>query len=77
VRTDFQVVARRLGAQSQTGSRFFFVSVKQVVREALATLQADRPLVIPGFTMKFAMFVTRVTPMPVLRLLLRLSPGRG
>ncbi len=77
VRTEFQVVARRLGAQSQTGSKFFFVSVEQVVREALAALQADRPLVIPGFTMKFAMFATRITPMPVLRLLLRLSPRTG
>jgi len=76
VRTEFQEVARRPGAQLQSGSRVFFVSVEQVVREALTAFEADRPLVIPGFTMKFAMLVSRLMPMPVLRLVARLSPGR-
>jgi len=47
------------------------------VRAALAALEADRPLVIPGLAMKFAMLLSRLMPMPVVRLALRLSPGRG
>jgi hypothetical protein len=40
-------------------------------------LEADRPLVIPGFPMKLGMFLLRITPMPILRLLSRFSPRRG
>ncbi|HEY5991043.1 MAG TPA: hypothetical protein VIU10_00550, partial [Candidatus Udaeobacter sp.] len=68
---------KRPGARPETGSKFFFVSIAQVVREALAALEADRPLVIPGFAMKLAMFLTRLMPMPVVRLVLRLSPRRA
>ena len=77
VRTEFQQVAKRPGAQPEMGSRIFFVSTEHVVREALAALEADRPLVIPGFAMKFAMFLSRLMPMPVVRLALRLSPRRS
>jgi uncharacterized protein len=77
VHTEFAEVAKRPGGQARTGSKIFYVSVKQVVRAALAALQADRPVVIPGLTMKFAMFLTRLFPMPVVRLAFRLSPGRG
>src|SRR5262249_6788145 len=77
VRTEFPEVAKRPGAQPEMGSKIFFVSVKQVVRAALAALQADRPLVIPGFAMKFAMLLSRLMPMPVVRLAFRLAPKRG
>ena len=77
VRTQFQQVAKRPGAQPEMGSRIFFVSTEQVVREALAALEADRPLVILGIAMKLAMLLTRLMPMPVVRLVLRLSPVRG
>ena len=77
VRTQFQQVAKRPGAQPEMGSRIFFVSTEQVVREALVALEADRPLVIPGIAMKLAMLLTRLMPMPVVRLVLRLSPVRG
>ena len=77
VRTEFQEVAKRPGGQPEMGSKIFFVSVRQVARAGLAALEADRPLVIPGFAMKFAMFLSRLMPMPVVRLALRLSPGRG
>ena len=77
VQTEFQEVASRPGAQPERGSKIFFVSSKQVVREALAALEADRPLVIPGFAMKLAMFLTRLFPMPVVRLILRFSPSRA
>jgi uncharacterized protein len=74
VHTEFQEVARRPGAHPKSGSKLFFVSVEQVVREALAALEADRPQVIPGFAMKFAMLVSRLMPMPLLRLLFRVVP---
>jgi hypothetical protein len=77
VRTEFQQVAKRPGARPEMGSKIFFVSTEQVVRAALAALEADRPLVIPGLAMKFAMLLSRLMPMPVVRLALRLSPGRG
>ena len=77
VRTEFQEVAKRPGGQPEMGSKIFFVSVRQVARAGLAALEADRPLVIPGFAMKFAMFLSRLMPMPVVRLILRLSPKRG
>jgi short-subunit dehydrogenase len=77
VHTEFQEVAKRPGAQPDTGPEFVFVPVEQVVRDALTTLEADRPLVIPGLPMKLGMFLVRITPMPILRLLSRLSPKRG
>ena len=77
VHTEFQEVAKRPGAQPDTGPEFVFVPVEQVVRDALAALEADRPLIIPGFPMKLGMFLVRIIPMPILRLLSRLSPRRG
>jgi short-subunit dehydrogenase len=77
VHTEFQDVAKRPGAQPDAGPEFVFVPVEQVVRDALAALEANRPLVIPGFPMKFGIFLVRITPMPILRLLSRLSPRRA
>jgi short-subunit dehydrogenase len=77
VHTEFQEVGKRPGAQLHTGPEFVFVPVEEVVHDALTALKADRPLVIPGFPMKLGMFLLRITPMPILRLLSRLSPGRG
>src|SRR5205823_335405 len=76
VHTEFQEVAKRPGAQPDTGPEFVFVPVVEVVRDALAALEADRPLVIPGFPMKLGMALVRITPLPILRLLSRLSPRR-
>ena len=77
VPTEFQQVAKRSDAQPEMGSRILLVSTKRVVRAALAALEADRPVVIPGITMKIAMFLSRLMPMPVVRLALRLSPRQG
>jgi short-subunit dehydrogenase len=77
VHTEFQEVAKRPGAQPESGPEFVLIGVEQVVRDALAALEADRPLVIPGFAMKLGMFLVRLMPMPILRLLSRLSPRRG
>jgi short-subunit dehydrogenase len=60
------------------GPQFIVVTVEQVVRDALAALQADRPLVVPGLAMKLLMLLARSMPMPVLRWLARMSPrSRG
>ena len=77
VHTEFQEVAKRPRAQPDTGPDFVFVPVEEVVRDALTALEANRPLVIPGFPMKLGMFLVRITPLPILRLLSRFSPRRG
>ena len=77
VHTEFQEVAKRPGAQPDTGPEFVFVPVEQVVRDALAALKANRPLIIPGFPMKLGMFLVRIIPLAILRLLSRSSPRRG
>ena len=74
--TEFQRVARRENAKAEVGPKFLVVPEEQVVRDALAALEADRPLVVPGFAMKILMLVARVTPMPVIRLVARLSRSR-
>jgi short-subunit dehydrogenase len=58
------------------GPQFLVVTVEQVVRDALAALEADRPLVIPGFAMKLLMLLVRLMPMPVLRWVARMSPRK-
>ena len=67
VHTEFQEVANRPGGRPDSGPEFVHVSVEQVVHDALTALEAERPLVIPGFAMKFGMFLVRLTPMPLLR----------
>jgi uncharacterized protein len=76
VLTEFQQVAKRAGVQPDIGPKFIVVTVEQVVRDALAALEADRPLVIPGFAIKLLMLVVRLMPMPVLRWLARISPRK-
>jgi len=74
--TEFQQVAKREGVQPNIGPQFLVVTVEQVVRDALAALEADRPLVIPGFAMKLLMLLARLMPMPVLRWVARMSPRK-
>ena len=76
VHTEFQEVAKRSGGQREDGPEFVHVSVEQVVRDSLAGLEADRPLVIPGLPMKIGMFLVRITPMSILRWASRFSPKR-
>jgi short-subunit dehydrogenase len=75
VKTEFQEVAARPGNPPQTGPGFMYVPVERVVREALEALEADRPLLIPGRLMQIGMFLVRITPMPLLRVLSRLAPA--
>jgi short-subunit dehydrogenase len=77
VDTEFQQIATRPGQEPERAPGFVYVPVQRVVREALAALEDDRPLVIPGFAMKLAMFLTRLIPMPLMRLMLRCSAMRG
>jgi short-subunit dehydrogenase len=77
VHTEFQEVAKRPGAEADAGPEFVFVPVEQVVRKALHALETDRPVVIPGLPIKLGMFLVRITPMPILRLLSRMLPRRG
>jgi uncharacterized protein len=74
--TEFQQVAKREGVQPDIGPKFLVVTVEQVVRDALATLEADRPLVIPGFAMKLLMLLARLMPLPILRWVGRMSPRK-
>jgi short-subunit dehydrogenase len=72
--TEFQQVAKREGVQPDIGPRFLVVTVEQVVRDGLAALEANRPLLIPGFAMKLLMLLARLMPLPVLRWVARISP---
>ena len=74
--TEFQQVAKREGVKPNIGPQFLVVTVEQVVRDALAAVEGDRPLVIPGFAMKVLMLVARLMPMPVLRWMARISPRK-
>jgi len=68
VHTEFSQVAQRAsGPREKSGPESTYVSVEDVVRAGLAALERDRALVVPGFVMKLAMFVVRLTPMPLLR----------
>jgi len=77
VHTEFGEVAKRPGGQSPVGPEFVYVSVEEVVRDALAAVAANKPLLIPGFPMKLGMFLVRITPICILRVLSRLSPRRS
>ena len=77
VHTEFGDVAKRPGGQPETGPEFVYVSVEKTVRDALAAVESDKPLVIPGFFMKLGMFLVRITPMSILRLAWRLGAKRG
>ena len=77
VRTEFQRVAQRSDNEPDSAPEFVYVSVEKTVRDALAAVEADRPLLIPGLVMKIAMFLVRITPMSILRLAWRFGAKRG
>jgi short-subunit dehydrogenase len=68
VHTEFDAVGQRPGERGDLSPEFAYVPVEEVVSDALAAVEADRPLVIPGFVMKVGMFLVRLTPMSILRL---------
>jgi len=77
VHTEFGDVAKRPGGQPERGPEFVYVAVEKTARDALAAVEADRPLVIPGLAMKIGMFLVRITPMSILRLTWRLGAKRS
>jgi len=77
VHTEFGDVAKRPGGEPERGPEFVYVSVEKTARDALAAVEADRPLVIPGLAMKIGMFLVRIMPMSILRLAWRLGAKRG
>jgi len=76
VHTEFDQVAVRSGRRDPLAPEFTFVSVEEVVRAGLAAVEQDRANVVPGLTMKLAMLLVRLTPMPILRLASRVKPVR-
>ena len=74
VHTEFDTVAMRPDEPKRTAPEFTYVAVEEVVRAALDGVERNRPIVIPGAAMKVAMLFARIMPMPLLRLLSRLSP---
>src|SRR5213595_493586 len=77
VHTEFGDAAKRPGGEPERGPEFVYVSVETTTRDALAAVEADQPLVIPGFAMKLGMFLVRLTPMSILRLAWRFTGKRG
>jgi short-subunit dehydrogenase len=73
VRTEFGDVAYRPGTHHRSSPQFVNVAAEKVVRLGLDAVERNKPLVIPGVVMKLAMFFTRLTPMPILRLVARFS----
>jgi short-subunit dehydrogenase len=71
VHTEFQAVAQRTGGNPDSAPEFVYVPIEKVVSDALAAVEADRPLVIPGAIMKASMFLVRLTPLPMLRFISR------
>ena len=76
VHTEFGEVAARPGCEPERGPEFVYVSVENTVRDALAAIETDKPVVIPGAFMKLGMFLVRITPMSILRLAWRLGVKR-
>jgi short-subunit dehydrogenase len=76
VHTEFGDVAKRPSGEPERGPEFVYVSAEKTVRDALAAIEADKPLVIPGLAMKLGMFLVRLTPMSILRLAWRLGAKR-
>jgi len=63
----------RPGAKRDRTPEFVHVSAEEVARTALAAIENERPLVIPGFIMKLGMALVRIMPLWILRLASRLS----
>jgi short-subunit dehydrogenase len=77
VHTEFTQVAKRSGEEPiHSGAEIVHVPAEEVARAGLAAVERDRPLVIPGLLMKIAMFLVRLTPMPILRIGLQFSARR-
>ena len=77
VHTEFGDVAARPGGEPEHGPEFIYVSIEQTARDALAAIEANKPLVIPGAFMKLGMFLVRIAPLSIMRLAWRLGARRS
>jgi uncharacterized protein len=77
VHAEFTEVAATPGAKRDRTPEFVHVSAEEVARTALAAIEHDRPLVIPGFIMKLGMSLVRIMPLSILRLASRLSAKKS
>ena len=71
VHTEFNDLAQRADERGERAPEFTYVSAEEVARLGLAGVEQNRAVVVPGAVMKAAMFLVRLTPMPLLRLALR------
>jgi short-subunit dehydrogenase len=76
VHTEFTDVAYPPGTRHPPSSEFVHVSAEEVARLGLESIERDQAVVIPGALMKVAMFLTRLMPMPLFRLLWRSAANR-
>jgi short-subunit dehydrogenase len=76
VHTEFESVAARPDGTRELAPEFTYVTPEQVVRDALAAVESDSAMIIPGLAMTLAMTLVRLTPMPLLRLAARVARGR-
>jgi short-subunit dehydrogenase len=77
VKTEFGEVARRKGGGKEFPARgWFYVSVEQVVREAIAGLANNRPRVYPGLKIAVAAVAISLIPLAVLRFGMGFRPRR-
>ena len=76
VHTEFQATAQRPGGKPDDAPSPVYVPIEQVVSDALAAIESDKPLVIPGALMKLGMFLVRITPMSIMRLAWRFGAKR-
>ena len=68
VHTEFDTVALRPDEPAQKAPEFTYVPASDVVRCGIDAIERERPVAIPGFVMKAAVAILRLTPMPLLRL---------
>jgi short-subunit dehydrogenase len=77
IHTEFSEVAQRPGERAQpSGPEFIYVSASGVAAAGLAAIENDRPMVIPGGVMKVAMFIVRLMPLWLNRLLANAAARR-
>jgi short-subunit dehydrogenase len=68
VTTEFSAVAQRpSGKQERASPGFMHVPVEDVARAGLRAIERGKPIAVPGFVMKVAMLLVRLTPMAILR----------
>lgn len=77
VHTEFTEVAGEGRPRHYPSPEFAHTPIEEVVRAGLAGIERERPTVIPGAVMKIANVLGRITPMPLLRIGMRVAAKRS